>query len=168
MTSAVRTPLAVGESIAHRVSQAVIVLQRGEHTYTVTVLRGSTGARVDQLCSAHATEADARAAARNAYRAFHAGATVDQVIDDLNGAVTAGLATAMRRRDARRVAELNRVGDLLDSDADRALLADLRRTLAGPQDLSGFGRIRARHAAAVAAERTEVAGQAALFGALAS
>lgn len=128
--------------------------------YAINTFARTGGHRYDELSGFTTTD-------RNLYRRVYrliaeggmAGVHPDGIHQALVDTLTGDLQVAMRRRDGRQIEALNAALDRLATPAqalaDRQMLAGIADTIrAGrTRDLSGFGRIRAAHAAQVAADR---------------
>lgn len=132
-----------------------------EGAYTVTVYNGSY--RVEDLCGAYGDENTARLISRAYAVLYSAEADATDAAETLRVDITDELAKAMRRRDSRRVATLNRLADRLDTPADRALTADIAAHLdqigdgEKPAPAKSLRDIRDRHAAALRRDRKPAA-----------
>jgi hypothetical protein len=158
-----RDLIALGDSLSYTTNRGVTVTLQWVRAgaYTVTVYNGSY--RVEDLCGAYADEATARLIARGYAVLYTAEADATDAAEVLRVDITDELAKAMRRRDSRRVATLNRLADRLDTPADRALAADITNHLGQiadgekPGPAKSLRDIRDRHAAAVRRDRKPAA-----------
>lgn len=161
-----RELIAVGDIISYRTNQGVTIQLQwiAPGAYRVEVLSGGPVARPDEdLTDSYPTEAMARLVARTYAVMFTAEAEATDAADMLKVDLTDALAKAMRRRDTRRVAQLNRLADRLETPAERALVADINAHLdeiadgEKPSPARSWADIRNRHAAAVARDRKPAA-----------
>lgn len=161
-----RELIAVGDIISYRTNQGVTIQLQWIATgaYRVEVLSGGPVARPDEdLTDSYPTEAMARLVARSYAVMFTAEAEATDAAAMLKVDITDALAKAMHRRDTKRVAQLNRLADRLETPAEAALVEDVREHLTavhtgGPAlPARSFREIKARHAAALAADRKPVA-----------
>ena len=128
--------------------------------YRVEVLTsGPVAQLVDDLCGSFDTEQGARDAARFLAVVNDAEADGTDVAEMLNIEVTGMLAEAMRRRDSRRVAQLNRLADRFETPAERALAVDINAHLDAIADAEALPpakslrELRDRHAAGMERDR---------------
>jgi hypothetical protein len=156
--------IALGDSLSYTTNRGVTVTLQWvrDGAYTVTVYNGSY--RVEDLCGAYADEATARLVARGYAVLYTAEADAADAAEVLRVDITDELAKAMRRRDTKRVATLNRLADrVLDTPADRALAADITNHLGQiadgekPGPARSLRELRDRHAAAVQRDRKPAA-----------
>lgn len=153
----------IGDTIPFTTSRGVSITLQWvrEGVYSVTVYNGSL--RLDDLCASYPTEEVARLVARGYAILYSAEAEMRDAAEALKVDITDALAKAMRRRDTRRVAQLNRLADRLSTPAETALLEDVRNHLTAVHNggaqlpARSFREIKARHAAALAADRKPAA-----------
>lgn len=160
MTTALRE---IGDQIPFTTSRGVSITLQWvrEGVYSVTVYNGSL--RLNDLCASYSTEEMARLVARAYAVMYVAEAEGRDAAEAVKTEITDGIAKAMRRRDTKRVAQLNRLADLLETPAEVALVEDVRQHLdavhnGGPTlPARSWREIRDRHRGALARDRKPAA-----------
>lgn len=161
-----RELIAIGDIISYTTNRGVTIQLQWirEGVYRVEVLTGGPVATlVEDLCASYSDEAMARLVARGYALLYTAEAEATDAAEVLRVDITDEIARAMRRRDSRRVATLNRLADRLETPAERALVADINAHLDAiadgekPRPARSFADIRNRHRAALARDRTPAA-----------
>lgn len=116
--------MSIGQVISYTTGRITISLQRTEHTYTVTTMQGGT-LRIDDNSGSYSTEDEARKVARlyaETYRAEY----IAELLHELHAAQRHPHGA---ERAARIEAELDRLETPAETEANRALLADIAETI---------------------------------------
>lgn len=161
-----RELIAVGDIISYTTNRGVTIQLQwiAPGSYRIEVLTGGPVATlVEDLCGNYSDEETARLVARGYALLYTAEAEATDTADVLKVDITDALAKAMRRRDSRRVAQLNRLADRLETPAESALVADVRDHLTAVHNgdaalpARSWRELKARHAAGLAADRKPAA-----------
>ncbi|MDQ7905505.1 hypothetical protein RB614_13325 [Phytohabitans sp. ZYX-F-186] len=156
----------IGDTISFTTPSGVTVELRWirEGVYRVEVLAaGPVATLVEDLCGSYSDEATARLVARGYALMYAAEANAADAAEVLRVDITDAIAEAMRRRNSRRVAQLNRLADRLETPAERALVDDVRAHLTAVHGggaalpARSWREIRDRHRAALARDRQPAA-----------
>lgn len=162
----------IGDEIHYTAGRVTITLHWVRpNVYGVITRQGAS--RVEDNCGSYTTEAEARAVARGyaeLAKAEHAAQVRDELLRELHAAQRASKRVDNRATIARLNAEIDALDTPEQREADRVVLSDLADRLAAAnssdRELSGWGRLKAAHAAGLGRDRAERAARRE-FGAVA-